>query len=375
MSANQKMEGYVTHANGTFEFKLKGADRAQAHAEIMKLTDPFLRASKASIAADLAIAAIIRTDPSLLLEPLPDRCQATRDNADTRANSAIVGRSRTPINSDTIWKKHAELYGTWLAKMVCQEVEYMHTVQAALDLGIHPDDESVWPNKRLLSTVYWVGMPERLSMALIHGASPNRGAEWDDAYLRRVLSGIRGNLTGTNGPRTVDSIVDLVRCAELLLDAGATETEPLAPNKQFLTAIGYLVDFGNSVDVVDPHIRTIVNELMERLHEAKADIDCRNGVMALPPVIYALRCLNIEGACQLIRMGCKTDDAHIVRTSGLGGIINPLMDEAHEAGQEAFTTRIIAAVMQRQLLLSNARAPEPSTNESNPKARRRRMAV
>lgn len=253
--------------------------------------------------------------------------------------------------------------------------EYMRTVQASLELGIHPDDESVWPAKRLLCTEGWITTPKKLSLALSHGASPNRGTNWEEGYLCQVLTGIRSCLVDNLTKETEINIADRVRCAELLLKAGSTEIAYPMSKPQQLTAIGYLVNSGSSQALGYTHIHPIIFELMERLQHAGADIDRFGGVMMQPPLIHALRCLNIDGACQLIRMGCKTDDAHIVRTSGLGGIIKPLMVEAHEAGKEAFTTRILAAMMERQLLVSNAKEPTAAANESVSETPRRRMAV
>jgi len=363
MPSTRVIDDCVTHANGSFKFKLKGLKRAQAHADIMRFTDPSSSATGRKDSYDLAISEIFRLDPSLLLEPIPNKYPLSRNSPESWSNA------------DNVWRNFSDWYGNWLSRIVHPGTDYVQSVQAALELGIHPDDESVWPEKRLLCIDGWLTDPTRLALALKAGASPNRGTNWGASYLRRVISELSASMRDNRKTREPTHL-RLIRCAEILLDAGTREIDQLVTNEilnsdassanKFQDAIGHLVDAGQ----VSPRIREKINELMGRLQKSGCDIDYRGGIMDYPPLIRALRCLDIEGACHLIHLGCKTKDEDIVRTPGSGGIIKPLLAEAHEAGQEEYTTRIIAALMQRQLQVAGSSVDSDSESVSKPSRRR-----
>jgi hypothetical protein len=358
------VDGRIAHANGFLELKLQGDARSQAHADIMSFVDPVGRANGKQLVYNRSIGNIVRQDPSLLLEPIPARYPVVRTSKESWANA------------DTVWKNYNTWYGNWLTRVLDPAIACDEAVEHALEAGIHPDDATVWPTGTLLSSEGWATNPRRLSLALRYGASPDlNGGEWHDGYLRQALNMIRFAMTDSS---KAQEMRDGIRCAHLLLDAGAVTLDPppAPPSKpsemnlaaKLLSAIGYLTD-GNGVQMLKPELRDQVHELAVKLQRAGADIDRPNGPMELPPVVQALRCLNIDFACQLIRMGCKTV-VHTVKRSHQGGGPEPLEVEAYKAGKEAFVTRVLEAQMERQIAQADSRAP---ANDSVADAPRRRL--
>lgn len=359
------VDGRIAHANGFLELKLQGDARLQAHADIMSFMDTVGRANGKQLVYNRSVANIMREDPSLLLEPIPSRYPLSRSAKESWDNA------------DNIWKNYSSWYGNWLTRVLDPTIGCDEAVEIALKVGIHPDDDTVWPTGTLLSNEGWATNPRRLELALRYGASPElRSGEWHDGYLRQALYMVRSAMTrGTAEQEMRDGI----RCAHLLLDAGAVTLDPPpAPTAKpgemnlaakLLTAIGCLAD-RNGVQMLKPEMRDQVHELAVRLQRAGADIDRPNGPMGLPPVVQALRCLNIDLACQLIRMGCNTV-VHTARSgSHVGGTGESLEREAYEAGKEAFVTRVLEAQMERQIAQPESREP---ANEPVADVPRRRM--
>jgi hypothetical protein len=372
MKRFQLVDGAIRHGDLVLDARLHGEDRARAHAELLLCADPSPRANGRKAELDQRFAAILRHDPSLLLETIPTRYPLQRTQAQAWANA------------DPVWKNMSTWFGTWVRKAL--DVDCDLAVAAALEHGIHPDDPDVWPEGTLLATDHWSTTPSRLELALRHGARPDRGVEdWSDGYLYKALGEVRGNIGAQSGTVSEQALLNGVRCTHMLLDAGALVVDPPVPaakapgemnlGAKLLTSIGLLTD-GNGALMGQPHIRAAVFDLATRLQQAGADIDRRCGVSEVPPVVMALRCLNIEFACHLVRVGCRTDDESIVRTSGFGGHIAPLLDEAQKAGGDAFRAQLLAATMERQMLACKAaRAAGANEGQAPPVARRRRLAA
>ena len=363
--------GAVRHGGLVFEARLRGEARARAHAELMMCTCPSARANGKTAELDERFAAILMEDPSLLLEEIPARYPLMRTGPQARDNA------------DTVWKNMSAWYGTWLRKAL--DVGCDAAVAVALESGIHPDDADVWPEGALLATDRWLTSPSLLELALRYGAQPDRSVDdWSDGYLFSALGEVRrymGNRGATGSER---ALFDGVRCVHALLDAGALAVDPplpaaMPPSKvnlgsKVLTSIGLLTD-GDGTLMGQQHIRDAVFGLATRLQQAGADIDRRCGISEVPPVVLALRCLNIEFACHLVRMGCKTDDLSVVRAIGTGGRIAPLVDEAQTAGGDAYRTQLLAATMERQIQVASAAQAGSDATNLLPAARRRRAAA
>lgn len=350
----QVNDGRIAHGNGTLELRLSGLARAQAHADILLLTHPAAFATGKGPENIRRIAAILKQDPSLLLEPIPKQYPLKRVSPQAWANA------------DTVWKNHNTWFGNWLTRLVDPSLGADAVVAVALESGIHPDDATVWPESTLLLTEGWVTSPARLALALRYGARTDvqAGAEVGSShcheYMRRVITDLRLALPKEDGE---DAARDALRCAHTLLDAGMRDIDSIpspvddaheASRRAMLpSAMGMLAGNNANRGVGGlPDIRAMVFTFAERLHGAGASIDLRNGIALAPPVVQALRHENIDFACHLIRMGCKTADADIVRENGLGGPIRSLEVEAFAAGKETFATRILQAKMERQIALA-----------------------
>jgi hypothetical protein len=345
------VDGRITHANGHLELKLHGQARAQAHADILSFMDSVGRANGKHVVYNSSIVNIARQDPSLLLEPIPARYPLVRTSKESWANA------------DSVWKSFSAWYGNWLTKALDPDIACDGAVEIALQSGIHPDDASVWPTGALLSSEGWATNPRRLALALRYGASPeSSGSDWHDDYLCRALSLVRFGMMGVSREQ---ELRDGVQCAHMLLDAGAVSIDPPSvPSAgagdsgqatKLLTAIGHLTD-SNGVHTLTTELQRLVNNLAKRLKSAGADIDRPNGVMRLPPVVQSLRSLNIDFACELIRMGCNTAVRTTNRSPNQGGV-ESLEREAYKAGKEAFVTRIMQAQMERQISQADSRVP------------------
>jgi hypothetical protein len=371
MSRPAVVDGRVEHRQGAFELVLCGRERAQAHADILRATDRSLLAAGLRFESDRAVAEIIRRDPSLLLEPIPHKYPLPR-----------VGTGATWSEADSVWRNHKNWYGNWLTRLSDPDVRFVESIRVALEFGIHPDDDTVWPEKTLLAREGWCENPNQLSLALSHGARPTYGDGWDESYLRRVIVNLRFLVTDAVwDDESRQSFADAITCSETLLDAGTQELdlEPHVPSTdgqydaaaRATSALGLILD-SNGMGFVEPEYRDRVFALIGRLHAAGVDIDRRNGVSRLPPVVQALRCANIEGACHLVSLGCKTSDGAIVRR-GMPCSIKTLPEEAFAVGKEPFRTRIIEAVLKRQLAQGAAGASVDAT--AHECAPRRRMGI
>lgn len=361
-------DGRIVHANGFIEVRLHGDARSRAHADLMSFVDPVGRANGKQLVYNTAIRNIVRQDPSLLLEPIPARYPLVRSSRESWATA------------DSVWKNYAAWYGNWLTRVLDPAVACDEAVELMLEVGVHPDDATVWPTGTLLSNEGWATSPRRLALALRYGASPDLNVgEWHDGYLRQALNMVRCAMTDMS---KAQEMRDGMRCAHMLLDAGAVTLDPppaplTKPGEmnlasKLLTAIGYLTD-GNGVQMLKPEMRDQVHALAVRLQRAGADIDRPNGSSELPPVVQALRCLNIDFACQLIRMGCNTVVHTASRSPSLGGALETLEREAHKAGKEAFVTRILEAQMERQIALADSREPANEPVADAPRRRTRAL--
>lgn len=359
-------------ANGAARIRpvLRGLERAQAHADILSALDPCALANGKRGESDRAVAAIVLRDPSLLLEPIPVRYPLPQSaDGDSWASA------------DAVWSNYSKCYGTWLNRLAQPAVDFVETIRAALTAGIHPDDESAWGGKTLLACVGWCTSPEKLSLAFEFGARPTHQKGWHDSYFHDAMQDIRSSLSWNWEEPAKAKFRDSVRCAHILLDAGTLELDlpPFDPAAdgafaaaRQLSVVGHLMDSG-SEQRIDDEVNAAVQRLLSKLKCAGVDIDRDSGIMRLPPVVMALRCLNLAGACHLIEMGCRVDDEDIVRSSRTGNI-ETLLTEAHLAGGDAFHARITQAIMERQLHGAGAPAPTPAI-EAPTKVPRRRLAI
>lgn len=361
MKALQVIDGRLQHARGSVELVLKGESRARAHADIMTFIDPAGMAGAKAQVYRSSIARIAREDPSLLLEPIPPRYPLARTERETWHNA------------DTVWRNHSSWYGNWLNRLVDPTVDCVEAVEAVLAAGIHPDDATVWAEGTLLASEGWATNPEKLAIGLRNGANPDHpfGENGRERYVLHALNLVRSKMGAAGGSGAEKELRDGVQCVQMLLAAGAKEldrpdeeAQPGAINfgRKLLTAIGHLVDGGAAV--MKPEMRSLVHQLMGQLVRAGADMDRACGFQEVPPVVMALRSLDIEGACKLIALGCKTDDAFIVRSNGIAGKVASLTEEAYGAGKEAFSTRVTAALMERQISVSQPTDAAASTSRA-----------
>lgn len=368
MKGLQVIDGCVHHAHGRIELMLKGEARARAHADIMTFIDPRGMSGAKGAVYRSSIARIAHEDPTLLLEPIPARYPLTRTQSEAW-NSA-----------DSVWRNHSGWYGNWLNRFLDPAVDCVEAVEVVLAAGIHPDDNAVWADGTLLASEGWATDPKKLAIGLRYGADPDHpiGESGRERYVQHALGLVRARMGAAGGSDAEQSLLDGIHCTQLLLDAGAKELDrPLEDtppgtinfSRKLLTAIGYLVDGGASV--MKPEMRAKVHDLMGQLLLAGADINRPCGAQEAPPVVMALRSLDIEGACKLIALGCNTDDAFIARPNGIAGKVAPLMEEAYKAGKEGFTSRITVALMERQIALHQAPAPQANGVMPAPKRRLR----
>jgi len=372
---HSKQPNKVVHANGDFEFKTTGLDRVNAHIQIFSHLDPngsIYGAMDPKKEKDQEIAKIMASDPSLFLDRIPD-------HSPSPCNTNLADNSR--IHADHIWMKYSKWYGNWLTRFLTPNSDFTHTIRIALESGIHPDDESVWPAKRLLGTVEWLTDPKRLATALSFGASPNRNSgDWKDSYLRTVLKVIQANIGGSRTAKNDSKIIDALDCAILLINAGATEFD--APKAIFAgagkthdfwevqSALTFMLNTGGTPCGVE--MKQKYREVIGCMQRAGVDLDARDGVEIRPPVIYALRSLNINVACELIRLGCNISDDFLLRPeNSKGGVIKSILTEANEAGGEYFEIKIVEAIMERQIHV----ATKDSIRTPGPIAARRRIGV
>lgn len=339
------VDGHIVHSHGRVPMLLNGHERGAAHVEL--LTN--ISASNRGIEARRRVLELAKRDPSLLLEPLPARYPLPRQpEEDVRWH-----------NSDTVWANHSKWYEHWLAIAFDPNSAMLDVVEVMLKAGIHPDDDAVWNSGRLLLKNGWATDPDRLSLALRHGASPDSGRGWPGSYLRSAL----GNVSRVMGESlsTVDDLDEAARCVELLLDAGTTERgyrsgEPRDTSwtgQLAMTAIAHLT---GQVRSKEPGFMGPALRLMRRLHAEGFDINEDTGSARVPPVISAIRQGNIKIAAELIRLGCRTD---VARPGGpaYSGVVS-LESEAAAMGPEVLAA-INEALMDRQLGASVVPAPQP----------------
>jgi len=370
---NISQPGQVVQTNGALEFKLQGVDRANAHIRILECLDTSFGIQPTNEERDLKISEIMVKDPSLILSRIPSEFPLPRHN--------LASTDESWCFLTDIWGAYSERYGNWLTRFLRPNSDFTNTIRVALESGMHPDDESVWPEKRLLGNVEWLTDPKRLAIALSFGASPNRNSgDWKDSYLRTVLKVIQSYTGGSRSAKSDSKIMDALDCAVLLLKAGTTEidapksvvagackTQDIWESQSVLT---YLLSTGSTL--YDAEMKQKYRDVVGCLKRAGVDLDARVGSEIVPLVIYALRCSNLNVACELIRQGCNTSDDFLLRPeNSKGGVIKSILNEADGAGGEYFETYIVKAMMERQIHVTT----KDSIKTPGPIVHRRRMSV
>lgn len=341
------VDGHVAHSHGRLPLLLTGIERARAHVDLLVA----LSASTNDPPAVERFVQLARQDPSLLLEPVPDHYPLR----------GVSGEPLAWTNSDQVWKYQARWHGNWLCSAVQANLPLRDAVEVVLQAGVHPDDAAVWPAGRLLLVDGWVTDPDRLSLALQHGASPDSGLGWLQSYLRTALLEVSKQLDdGADG--SIERIERAIRPVELLLDAGTTERAYLPGETEDTSWMGTLCRTAIShltgkVRVKGSDFIAPVLRLIRRMHAEGFAIDEDTGGARVPPVVSALRQGSIDVACEFIRLGCRTD---VARAGGPGHSgIESLESEAAALGPDVLA-RINQALMERAL----DGAPQKSTRRA-----------
>lgn len=362
----QIKDGVIRHANGVLRATTSGLERSKLHVELMHATEADVRKAGCPEAASRALAAFSK-DPSLLLESIPKSYPLQRKN------------SESYVNADAVWNNISTWYGSWAGRFFSQCS--FPVIKFALEAGIHPDDGAVWSGYPLLSDDDFGSNADNIALALSHGASPDPVDEGPgNTYLMRFLRDIQGLIDGSaSTTRDAKALQDALLRANLLLDAkpARLDFDPYELRQRngstaalgLKTPIGMLTDAAGTKAYADCGLDKQVYALMGKLHRAGASIDCPNGVLRHPPVLQCLRAMNIDGACELVRLGCRTDIEAIPRPGGTGKL-ESLMVEAADAGGDAYKTRIVAAMMERDMAAAAKSVP---VTLSEPEAPRRRM--
>jgi hypothetical protein len=166
----------------------------------------------------------------------------------------------------------------------------------------------------------------------------------------------------------------------MLLNAGAKvldlPTEGVTPFKARQNAAA---ETAISLLMKEPWRKGLVSEAMEglvrKLVECGASLDRPCGFGPRPPVIRAIRSMTLPGACLLIELGARTDDAHIVRPGSMHDGVTTLLGEAEIAGGQEFVALINESLLKRRL--AQLKQDAGSVNEAgvDPARRRRSIAV
>ncbi|MEJ6003819.1 hypothetical protein [Paucibacter soli] len=293
MSRALQNDAEVRIKGSSLPFLISGAERAQAHADIMLCTEASDLSTGKAPEFDARLASIVRRDPSLLLEPIPDRYPLPRTEPESWHNA------------DAAWRNNSSWYGTWLKRVVALDALFLKTLQAAFESGVHPDDTTAWPNGALLASNEWVEDPVRLELALKHGASPVAPANSERQYLLRALRPVMtaDSLGGGGRARAALRSVNLLLDAGLKIDESKHEATT-GLSARLLSVLGRFVHLNESLR--EDHVfldRAFAT--MTRLHQAGADIDRPSGHMLLPPVVAALRSNCLPSPASLSKWAVK----------------------------------------------------------------------
>jgi ankyrin repeat protein len=270
------------------------------------------------------------------------------------------------------------------------------TVKLALEAGVHPDDPEFFGKTPLLSFLHWYRRPERVQVALEHGASPdtqvpNSLENAGDATIScsRLLVVNLGKssdtMTNVEFAETVDALTLLLHAKPKSLDSDSRFYQPANP--LCLSAAWLLA----SSPAPSMERKERLAALIPLLKAAGADIDTPCGLKRdnlLAPIVAAVRWSHRSMVEAFIAAGARTDDAWLMTRGtksrpGVGTLFHEVEVYFGE-GQSAWAQ---AAYMRKVIDDTTAASVAPADTTSAPSAndpvapaideapRRRRMGV